>query len=85
MNQPRSQQREPVDVTFAVRDAFGYLKGSEVSNHLRLLNMVEFSYYLGFPVLQIAERESITILSNGLGFYAEHTYWDVPLGEIHVF
>eukprot|EP00063_Salmo_salar_P005951 XP_013980786.1 PREDICTED: UPF0606 protein KIAA1549-like isoform X1 [Salmo salar] len=55
MNQPRSQQREPVDVTFAVRDAFGYLKGSEVSNHLRLLNMVEFSYYLGFPVLQIAE------------------------------
>uniref|UniRef100_A0A8C8JQK1 Uncharacterized protein n=1 Tax=Oncorhynchus tshawytscha TaxID=74940 RepID=A0A8C8JQK1_ONCTS len=55
MNQPRSQQREPVDVTFAVRDAVGYLKGSEVSNHLRLLNMVEFSYYLGFPVLQIAE------------------------------
>ncbi|XP_064785654.1 UPF0606 protein KIAA1549-like isoform X2 [Oncorhynchus masou masou] len=55
MNQPRSQQREPVDVTFAVRDAIGYLKGSEVSNHLRLLNMVEFSYYLGFPVLQIAE------------------------------
>ncbi|XP_038872900.1 UPF0606 protein KIAA1549-like [Salvelinus namaycush] len=55
MNKPRSQQREPVDVTFAVRDAVGYLKGSEVSNHLRLLNMVEFSYYLGFPVLQIAE------------------------------
>uniref|UniRef100_A0A4W5NYF4 Si:ch211-1e14.1 n=1 Tax=Hucho hucho TaxID=62062 RepID=A0A4W5NYF4_9TELE len=55
MNQPRSQQREPVDVTFAVSDAVGYLKGSEVSNHLRLLNMVEFSYYLGFPVLQIAE------------------------------
>ncbi|XP_028970927.2 UPF0606 protein KIAA1549 isoform X1 [Esox lucius] len=55
MNQPRSQQREPVDVTFAVRDADGYLKGSEVSNHLRLLNMVEFSYYVGFPVLQIAE------------------------------
>uniref|UniRef100_A0A673Z925 UPF0606 protein KIAA1549-like n=1 Tax=Salmo trutta TaxID=8032 RepID=A0A673Z925_SALTR len=55
MNQPRSQQREPVDVTFTVRDAVGYLKGSEVSNHLRLLNMVEFSYYLGFPVLQIAE------------------------------
>uniref|UniRef100_A0A8C8HGQ0 Uncharacterized protein n=1 Tax=Oncorhynchus tshawytscha TaxID=74940 RepID=A0A8C8HGQ0_ONCTS len=55
MNQPSSQQREPVDVTFAVRGAIGYLKGSEVSNHLRLLNMVEFSYYLGFPVLQIAE------------------------------
>uniref|UniRef100_A0A8C7LV27 Si:ch211-1e14.1 n=1 Tax=Oncorhynchus mykiss TaxID=8022 RepID=A0A8C7LV27_ONCMY len=55
MNQPSSQQREPVDVTFAVRGAIGYLKGSEVSNHLRLLNMVEFSYYLGFPMLQIAE------------------------------
>uniref|UniRef100_A0A4W5RDS5 Si:ch211-1e14.1 n=1 Tax=Hucho hucho TaxID=62062 RepID=A0A4W5RDS5_9TELE len=55
MNQPGSQQREPVDVTFAVRGAIGYLNGSEVSNNLRLLNMVEFSYYLGFPVLQIAE------------------------------
>ncbi|KAL0968498.1 hypothetical protein UPYG_G00267660 [Umbra pygmaea] len=55
MNWPRSQQREPVDVTFAVRGSAGFLKGSEVSNHLRLLNMVEFSYYLGFPVLQIAE------------------------------
>ena len=52
------QQREQVDITFAVSDANGYVQGSEVSNLLRKLNMVEFSYYLGFPVLQIAERES---------------------------
>ncbi|KAJ8245413.1 hypothetical protein GJAV_G00270470 [Gymnothorax javanicus] len=49
------QQRAPVDITFAVRDAGGFLRGADVSSHLRLLNMVEFSYYLGFPVLQIAE------------------------------
>ncbi|KPP65077.1 hypothetical protein Z043_116528 [Scleropages formosus] len=57
MNTPKAQrqQRAPVDITFAVRDASGYLKGSEVSGHLRLLSMVEFSFYLGFPVLQIAE------------------------------
>ncbi|KAJ8391964.1 hypothetical protein AAFF_G00082740 [Aldrovandia affinis] len=56
-NAPKTQrqQRAPVDVTFAVRDAGGYLRGSDVSSHLRLLNMVEFSFYLGFPVLQIAE------------------------------
>ncbi|XP_064175116.1 UPF0606 protein KIAA1549-like isoform X2 [Anguilla rostrata] len=59
---PRAQrqQRAPVDITFAVRDGGGggggdYLRGSDVSAHLRLLNMVEFSFYLGFPVLQIAE------------------------------
>ncbi|XP_036373971.1 UPF0606 protein KIAA1549-like [Megalops cyprinoides] len=57
MNAPKAQrqQRAPVDITFAVRDANGYLRGSDVSGHLRLLNMVEFSFYLGFPVLQIAE------------------------------
>ncbi|KAG7455875.1 hypothetical protein MATL_G00245700 [Megalops atlanticus] len=57
MNAPRAQrqQRAPVDITFAVRDAHGYLRGSDVSSHLRLINMVEFSFYLGFPVLQIAE------------------------------
>uniref|UniRef100_A0A8C9QW42 UPF0606 protein KIAA1549-like n=1 Tax=Scleropages formosus TaxID=113540 RepID=A0A8C9QW42_SCLFO len=57
MNTPKAQrqQRAPVDITFAVRDASGYLKGSEVSGHLRLLSMVEFSFYLGFPVLQIAD------------------------------
>nr|XP_023700918.1 UPF0606 protein KIAA1549-like [Paramormyrops kingsleyae] len=49
------QQRAPVDITFAVRDFSGYLEGSLVSSHLRLLTMVEFSFYVGFPVLQIAE------------------------------
>ncbi|XP_030646483.1 UPF0606 protein KIAA1549 [Chanos chanos] len=48
-------QKSPIDITFAVRDAHGYVLGSEVSSHLRMLNMVEFSYYLGYPVLQIAE------------------------------
>lgn len=51
------QQRVPVDITFAVRDFSGYLEGSLVSSHLRLLTMVEFSFYVGFPVLQIAERQ----------------------------
>ena len=50
------QQRVPVDVVFVVRDARGFLQGADVSAHLRILNMVEFSYYLGLPVLQIAER-----------------------------
>lgn len=49
-------QKVPVDVTFAVRDGRGYLPGSEVSEHLRKLSLVEFSFYIGFPVLQIAER-----------------------------
>ncbi|KAJ8249867.1 hypothetical protein COCON_G00230830 [Conger conger] len=52
---PQRQQRAPVDVTFAVRDGSGYLRGSDVSAHLRLLNTVEFSFHLGFPVLQVAE------------------------------
>ena len=56
---PRSavNQKVPVDITFAVRDARGYLTGSEVSKHLRKLSEVEFSFYLGFPTLQIAERK----------------------------
>ncbi|KAG5274037.1 hypothetical protein AALO_G00158470 [Alosa alosa] len=49
------QPRAPVDVVFSVRDGRGYLEGADVSAHLRILNMVEFSYYLGLPVLQIAE------------------------------
>lgn len=49
--------RQPVDITFTVRSSRGYLMGSEVSNALMKLTMVEFSYYMGFPVLQIAERE----------------------------
>uniref|UniRef100_W5NJW6 Uncharacterized protein n=1 Tax=Lepisosteus oculatus TaxID=7918 RepID=W5NJW6_LEPOC len=58
MNLPKAQkqlQRVPVDIIFAIRDSTGYLNGSEVSSLLRNLNMVEFSFYLGFPVLQIAE------------------------------
>ncbi|XP_034734187.1 UPF0606 protein KIAA1549 isoform X2 [Etheostoma cragini] len=47
--------RQPVDVTFTVRGSRGYLMGSEVSDALMKLTMVEFSYYMGFPVLQIAE------------------------------
>ncbi|XP_071776633.2 UPF0606 protein KIAA1549 [Centroberyx gerrardi] len=52
---PVGEQKVPVDVTFAVRDGRGYLPGSEVSEHLRKLSVVEFSFYLGFPTLQIAE------------------------------
>ncbi|XP_045893966.1 UPF0606 protein KIAA1549 isoform X1 [Micropterus dolomieu] len=47
--------RQPVDITFTVRSSRGYLMGSEVSNALMKLTVVEFSYYMGFPVLQIAE------------------------------
>uniref|UniRef100_A0A3P8UG33 Si:dkeyp-27e10.3 n=1 Tax=Amphiprion percula TaxID=161767 RepID=A0A3P8UG33_AMPPE len=52
---PAVEQKVPVDVTFAVRDGRDYLPGSEVSEHLRKLTLVEFSFYVGFPALQIAE------------------------------
>lgn len=55
--------RQPVDITFTVNGSAGYLMGSEVSNALMKLTMVEFSYYMGFPVLQIAERESHRVVS----------------------
>ncbi|XP_038609478.1 UPF0606 protein KIAA1549 homolog [Tachyglossus aculeatus] len=45
----------PVSVVFAVRGRDGFLNGSEVSELLRNLSRVEFSFYLGFPVQQIAE------------------------------
>ncbi|NXG59528.1 K1549 protein, partial [Hemiprocne comata] len=45
----------PVSIVFAIRDRYGFLNGSEVSEHLRNLSVVEFSFYLGFPVQQIAE------------------------------
>ncbi|NXS66899.1 K1549 protein, partial [Pandion haliaetus] len=45
----------PVSIVFAIRDRFGFLNGSEVSEQLRNLSVVEFSFYLGFPVQQIAE------------------------------
>ncbi|XP_016121981.1 UPF0606 protein KIAA1549 isoform X1 [Sinocyclocheilus grahami] len=49
------QLKAPVDITFAVRDSQGFLTGSDVSGHMRQLSAVEFSFYLGFPTLQIAE------------------------------
>ncbi|XP_077372705.1 UPF0606 protein KIAA1549 isoform X2 [Festucalex cinctus] len=55
---PQNQQhlrRYPVDITFTVHSPLGYLMGSEVSIALMQLTKVEFSYYMGFPVLQIAE------------------------------
>uniref|UniRef100_A0A3B3E173 UPF0606 protein KIAA1549-like n=1 Tax=Oryzias melastigma TaxID=30732 RepID=A0A3B3E173_ORYME len=45
----------PVDITFTVSGTRGYLMGSEVSDALMTLTVVEFSFYMGFPVLQIAE------------------------------
>eukprot|EP00075_Anas_platyrhynchos_P015616 XP_027304869.1 UPF0606 protein KIAA1549 homolog isoform X2 [Anas platyrhynchos] len=45
----------PVSIIFAIRDRYGFLNGSEVSEQLRNLSVVEFSFYLGFPVQQIAE------------------------------
>ncbi|XP_062861333.1 UPF0606 protein KIAA1549 [Trichomycterus rosablanca] len=55
MMKGQRQQKTPVDITFTIRDSHGYLKGSDVSAHLRQLNVVEFSFYLGFPAIQIAE------------------------------
>ncbi|XP_051974700.1 LOW QUALITY PROTEIN: UPF0606 protein KIAA1549 [Xyrauchen texanus] len=49
------QLKAPVDITFAVHDSQGFLMGSDVSGHMRQLSAVEFSFYLGFPTLQIAE------------------------------
>ncbi|NWS75359.1 K1549 protein, partial [Crotophaga sulcirostris] len=45
----------PVSIVFAIRDRYGFLNGSRVSEQLRNLSVVEFSFYLGFPVQQIAE------------------------------
>ena len=53
---------QPVDITFTVSGSRGYLMGSEISNALMKLTVVEFSYYMGFPVLQIAEREYHVVL-----------------------
>nr|XP_046250801.1 UPF0606 protein KIAA1549 isoform X2 [Scatophagus argus] len=53
--QEQQLTRQPVDITFTIRGSGGYLMGSEVSNALMKLTVVEFSFYMGFPVLQIAE------------------------------
>ncbi|KAM9334914.1 UPF0606 protein KIAA1549 [Symphorus nematophorus] len=55
MGVARAEQKVSVDITFAVRDGRDFLPGSEVSEHLRKLTLVEFSFYIGFPALQIAE------------------------------
>uniref|UniRef100_A0A3P9KLS9 Si:ch211-1e14.1 n=1 Tax=Oryzias latipes TaxID=8090 RepID=A0A3P9KLS9_ORYLA len=49
------QSRFPVEITFTISGTRGYLKGSEVSDALMTLTVVEFSFYMGFPVLQIGE------------------------------
>ncbi|XP_066446896.1 UPF0606 protein KIAA1549 homolog isoform X2 [Eleutherodactylus coqui] len=45
----------PVTVSYVVRERHGFLNGSDVSDQLRNLSLVEFSFFLGFPVKQIAE------------------------------
>ncbi|KAM5171920.1 UPF0606 protein KIAA1549 homolog [Mantella aurantiaca] len=47
--------KAPVTVTYTVQDRNGFLNGTEISNQLRNLSLVEFSFFLGFPVKQIAE------------------------------
>ena len=54
-----------MDIVFAVKGVQGFLNGSEVSELLRNLSVVEFSFYLGYPVLQIAERECCPPSSAG--------------------
>ncbi|XP_053321233.1 UPF0606 protein KIAA1549 homolog isoform X2 [Spea bombifrons] len=48
-------RRSPVTISYTVKERGGYLNGSEVSDQLRNLSLVEFSFFLGFPVKQIAE------------------------------
>ncbi|ETE73000.1 hypothetical protein L345_01164, partial [Ophiophagus hannah] len=56
LGQPKAMFRQgPVQIIFAVREKGGFLNGSEVSELLRNLSVVEFSFYLGFPVQHIAE------------------------------
>ncbi|XP_036102233.1 UPF0606 protein KIAA1549 homolog [Molossus molossus] len=48
-------RRGPVNIVFAVRGPQEFWNGTQVSELLRNLSEVEFSFYLGYPVLQIAE------------------------------
>lgn len=57
------QQKVPVEITFAVRGVRGYVLGAEVSAFLRDLSVVEYSYYLGYPVKQIAERKFLGLVT----------------------
>ncbi|XP_053574916.1 LOW QUALITY PROTEIN: UPF0606 protein KIAA1549 homolog [Bombina bombina] len=47
--------KAPVTVSYAVKERNSFLNGSEVSEQLRNLSLVEFSSLLGYPVKQIAE------------------------------
>ncbi|EMP23987.1 hypothetical protein UY3_18930 [Chelonia mydas] len=63
LSKPRVAFRQgPVNIVFAIQDTYGFLNGSEISELLRNLSVVEFSFYLGFPVQQIAEREYVVSL-----------------------
>nr|KAF6418634.1 hypothetical protein HJG63_007224 [Rousettus aegyptiacus] len=48
-------RRGPVNIVFAVKGAQGFWNGTQVSELLRNLSVVEFSFFLGYPVLQMAE------------------------------
>lgn len=58
-----------MSIVFAIRDRSGFLNGSEVSEQLRNLSVVEFSFYLGFPVQQIAEREYLLLPNTAKYFF----------------
>lgn len=66
VTRPAVQKKISVDVTFAVKEGRDFLLGSEVSEHLRKLSLVEFSFYIGFPASQIAERTDLN--SHNLSF-----------------
>lgn len=63
--------KAPVTITYSAQDHSGFLNGSEISDQLRNLTLVEFSFFLGFPVKQIAEREcevmALSACTAGLG------------------
>uniref|UniRef100_A0A3Q4I250 UPF0606 protein KIAA1549-like n=1 Tax=Neolamprologus brichardi TaxID=32507 RepID=A0A3Q4I250_NEOBR len=75
-----SLPRVPVDIMFAVRDGRGYLTGSEVSEHLRKLSLVEFSFYVGFPAL----ISKLFLIQQGLDSETFMTHLLCPLsGSAH--
>lgn len=65
-----------MDITFTISGTRGYLTGSEVSDALMTLTVVEFSFYMGFPVLQIAEREPLEMIYSSfdsiLNVFCQH-------------
>lgn len=69
----------PVSIVFAIRDRYRFLNGSEVSEQLRNLSVVEFSFYLGFPVQQIAEREYL-LLPNAVRYFCLVSFFSTILG-----